>query len=252
MAIKRKDTIEYEIDKMPMYLNEMSLSQCARKLIEQLEDPNIGLKSAEERIIDITMAEYNTRYAKKIAKGIEDAKLKFPEADMADYRSDPERKINEEILFKLSECSFIDQKKNVIVSGPCGTGKTWLVCALAIKAITQFRSVRFFSTSKLIMEMKTKDEKTYLKFLDQLAKKDLVILDDVGLMSLDYNSCRIFFDILESRYENGSTIYISQYPVNEWYGIFENATYADASLSRIINKSYRLEVSGKDFRKDNS
>ena len=250
MAIKRKDSIEYEIDKMPMYLNEMSLSQSSRKLSEQLEDPNIGLKNAEDRIIEITMAEYNARYAKKIKKGIDEATLKFPQADFADYVSDPDRIIDEDVLFRLTDCSFIDQKKNIIVSGPCGTGKTWLVCALAIKAITQFRSVKFYATSKLIMEMKTKDEKAYLKFLDQLSKKDLLILDDVGLMSLDYLSCRIFFDILESRYENGSTIYISQYPVNEWYGIFENATFAEASLSRVINKAYRLEISGKDFRKD--
>ncbi len=251
MAIKRKDSIDHDIEKMPMYLNEMSLSQSARKLIEQLGDPNIGLKNADDRIVEITMAEYSARYAKKIKKGIDDAGLKFPNADIADYRSDPDRVIDEKILFSLFDCSFIDQKKNVIVSGPCGTGKTWLVCALAIKAITQFRSVRFYSASRLIMEMKTKDEKSYLKFLEQLAKKDLLILDDVGLMSLDYSSCRIFFDVLESRYENGSTIYISQYPVDEWYSVFENATYADASLSRVINKAYRLEVSGKDFRKDN-
>ena len=248
MTIKRKEKIENTIDVMPIYLNEMAMSQASLKLIEQLNDPNISLKPAEERISEIIGAEYAFRYSNKIEKGLKKAGLKFPNADTSDYISDPDRQIDEGVLLKLFDCSFIDQKRNLIVTGPCGTGKTWLVCALAVKAIHQLRSVKFYGTSKLIMELRSKDEKSYLKTLETLARYDLLILDDVGMMELDYRSCHAFFDILESRYENGSTVFISQYPVSEWYKMFENATFADASLSRAINKAYRLEVGGKDFR----
>lgn len=249
MAIKRKDTKLTTIEEMPIYLGEMSLPQASKVLIEQISDPNIRLKDADERIIEIISAEYLSRYSNKIEKGLKAAQLKFPGADVADYKSDPERTLDEQIYFKLYDCEFIDQKRNVIVTGPCGCGKTWLICALGVKAVTQLRNVRFYNTSKLINILKIKEEKAYMRTLDNIAKLDLLILDDVGLMELDYRSCHIFFDILESRYENGSTIFISQYPVNEWYRVFENATFADASLSRAINKAYRLEIKGKDFRK---
>ena len=249
MAIKRKDTELTTIQEMPVYLTEMSLTQAAKTLIEQINDPNIALKDADERIIEIISTEYLSRYTNKIEKGLKAAQFKFPGADVADYRSDPERIMDEQIYLKLCSCDFIDQKRNVIVTGPCGCGKTWLICALGVKAVTQLRNVRFYNTSKLIKTLKIKDEKAYIRAMDNIAKLDLLILDDVGLMELDYHSCHIFFDVLESRYENGSTIFISQYPVSEWHKVFENATFADASLSRAINKAYRLEIKGKDFRK---
>ena len=100
------------------------------------------------------------------------------------------------------------------------------------------------------MILKDKEiEGTYLKALDQIAKLDLLILDDIGMMNLDLQSCRIFFEILESRDQNGSVILVSQYPVSSWYPLFENATYADASLSRATGKAYKLDIKGKDFRR---
>ena len=85
--------------------------------------------------------------------------------------------------------------------------------------------------------------------LESIAKLDLLILDDVGMMNLDQSSCRIFFEILDSRDQNGSTIFISQYPVKNWYSLFESATYADAALSRATGGAYRLDIKGKDFRR---
>ena len=123
-------------------------------------------------------------------------------------------------------------------------------CCIGVKAIEQLKSVKFYNTSKLVMELKMKEENnTYLKALDTLAKLDLLILDDVGMMDLDQKSCRVFFEVLDSRDQNGSTIFISQYPVKNWYSLFESATYADAALSRATGKAYRLDIKGKDYRR---
>lgn len=93
------------------------------------------------------------------------------------------------------------------------------------------------------------NDNTYLKALDQIAKLGLLILDDIGLMNLDIHSCRIFFEVLDSRDQNESIIFLSQYPVKNWFSLFENATYADASLSRATGKTYRLDIKGKDYKK---
>lgn len=250
MSIQKKDCVYNTIDEMKIYLNEMSLSSMALKLDEQIKDPNIGLKSADERIIDIVSYEYLARYSRKIKQGLRKSNIKYIGADYSDFIIDPKREIDKSVVDKLMTCKFIDEKKNLIITGPCGSGKSWIASTIGVKAITQLKSVKYYSTSKLIIDLKSKEENdNYLKALDAIAKLDLLILDDVGMMNLDQKSCRIFFEVLDSRDQNGSTIFISQYPVKNWYSLFESATYADAALSRATGGAYRLEIKGKDFRK---
>lgn len=250
MSLQKKDGVLNTIDDMKIYLNEMSLSTMAITLDNQLKDSNISLKSADERIIELITSEYLSRYSRRISRGMKAANLKYSSADYSTFINDSDRNIDKYVLDKLMSCEFIDEKKNVIITGPCGTGKTWIASCIGVKAVEQLKSVKFYNTSKLVMELKGKEESnTYLRALDALAKLDLLILDDVGMMDLDQKSCRIFFEILDSRDQNGSTIFVSQYPVKNWYSLFENATYADASLSRATGKAYRLDIKGKDYRK---
>lgn len=250
MTLQKKEGVLNTVDEMKIYLNEMKLSVMSDTLDKQIKDPNIGLKTADERIIEMISNEYLTRYANKIKRGLSKSGLKYPDADYTCFINDNERQIDKTVLDRLMTCNFIDEKKNLIITGPCGCGKTWIASSIGVKAITQLRSVKFYNTSKLIMILKDKEiEGTYLKALDQIAKLDLLILDDIGMMNLDLQSCRIFFEILESRDQNGSVILVSQYPVSSWYPLFENATYADASLSRATGKAYKLDIKGKDFRR---
>lgn len=250
MSLKKKDGELNTIDNMKIYLNEMNLSIMAQTLDEQLNDPNIGLKTADERIIEIISKEYLSRYTNKITRGLKKSNIKYPNADYSELIIDGTRTLDKTVFDKLMTCNFIDEKKNLIITGPCGSGKTWIGSCIGVRAINQLRSVKYYSTSKLLIELKAKqNDDTYLKALDQIAKLDLLILDDIGLMNLDINSCRIFFEVLDSRDQNGSIMFLSQYPVKNWYQLFENATYADASLSRATGKAYRLEVNGKDYRK---
>lgn len=249
MALQKKDRTYNTIGEMPIYLNEMKLSTMANTLMEQLNDPNIGLKNADERIVDMVSKEYLLRYANKIARELKKANLKYPNADFADLITSDDRTLDKNILDELMTCDFIEEKRNLVITGPCGSGKTWIACMIAVKALTQLKTVRFCSSSKLVLKLSGMTSEAYLKALDQMAKLDLLILDDVGMMDLDLKSCRIFFEVLDSMEQNGSIIFISQYPVKNWYTLFEKATFADASLSRATGKARRLEIKGKDFRK---
>jgi len=78
---------------------------------------------------------------------------------------------------------------------------------------------------------------------------DLLILDDFGLMELDVNKCRNLFEILDAREGRHSTIVISQLPVDQWYDLFKESTYADACLDRLLVKAYRLNFQDASMRK---
>lgn len=81
-----------------------------------------------------------------------------------------------------------------------------------------------------------------------MARLDLLVTDDFGLMDLDLDKCRDFFEVIDSRDSQKSTIIVSQLPVKSWYDLFADNTYADACLDRMIHKAFRLELKGKNMR----
>lgn len=86
-------------------------------------------------------------------------------------------------------------------------------------------------------------------YTNQMAAYDLLVIDDFGLMELDVDKCRDLFEVIESRDCRKSTMIVSQFPVIKWWDLFKNDTYADACLSRMTSKAYRLECNGRDMRK---
>ena len=81
-----------------------------------------------------------------------------------------------------------------------------------------------------------------------MSSYELLVIDDFGLMNLDVNKCRNLFEVLDSRDPHKSTMIISQFPVSSWYEIFQDHTYAEACLGRILDNSYRLEMNGRSMR----
>ena len=88
----------------------------------------------------------------------------------------------------------------------------------------------------------------YLDYVNHMAKLDMLVIDDFGLMDLDLDKCRDFFEVIDSRDNQKSTVVVSQLPVQSWYDLFADNTYADACLDRIIHKAFRLELKGKNMR----
>ena len=143
----------------------------ANTLMEQLNDPNIGLKNADERIVDMVSKEYLLRYANKIARELKKANLKYPNADFADLITSDDRTLDKNILYELMTCDFIEEKRNLVITGPCGSGKTWIACTIAVKALTQLKTVRFYSSSKLVLKLSGMTSEAYLKALDEIEQK---------------------------------------------------------------------------------
>lgn len=175
--------------------------------------------------------------------------LKYPGADFDDSIYDPERMLDTHVIEELSKCKWVEQGKNLIITGKTSSGKSYLANALCICALREFKTVKYIKASQLINEL-SKAEKTddYQELLNQMAAYDLLAVDDFGLMNLDINKCRNLFEVFDSRDPHKSTLVISQIPVSAWYDMFQEHTYAEACLARLLSEAYRLEMNGKNMR----
>ena len=230
-------------------LKSMRFSGMAEALEELLRDPNSDLIPFREKVGRLVDAEWDLRYNKKLNRFIKKATLKYPQADLDETIYDPERMLNTRIIEELAKCRWIEEGRNLMITGQTGSGKSYLANALALSALRQFKTAKYCRASKLIDDLNRAEAlDTYQEALSQLVSFDLLVIDDFGLMQLDLNKCRNLFEVLESRDPSKSTMVVSQFPVTSWYDLFQEHTYADACLNRLLHNSYRLEMNGKNMR----
>lgn len=239
-------TEDYEICSK---LKSMRFSGMAGALEEVFADPNAELLPFREKIQRIVDAEWNLRYTKKLNRFIKKATLKYPAADLDETIYNPERQLDVHIIEELSKCEWIEQGKNLVITGKTSSGKSYLANALCICALRQFKTTRYMKASQLINEL-SKAEKldTYQEELNLFAGYELLVVDDFGLMNMDVNKCRNLFEVFDSRDPHKSILVISQFPVSAWYDMFQDHTYAEACLARMLSRAYRLEMNGKNMR----
>lgn len=170
----------------------------------------------------------------------------FPQIDF-----DSTRGKDRDRIMLIGTCEYIRQGTSMLVTGPAGTGKSFLITAFGHQACINGYSTFYINMSKL-MELLTlkRLEGKISKLFDKLAAIDLLIIDDFGMRKLDGQQLQDFMEIMEDRHGRRSTIIASQLPVSNWYDVLENnKTIADAILDRIVRTSYRFELKGDSLRK---
>lgn len=230
-------------------LKNMRFSGMTEALEDLMLNPNADLLPFRQIVQKLVDAEWDLRYNKKLNRFIKKATLKYPGADFDDSIYDPERMLDTHVIEELSKCKWVERGKNLIITGKTSSGKSYLANALCICALREFKTVKYIKASQLINEL-SKAEKTddYQELLNQMAAYDLLAVDDFGLMNLDINKCRNLFEVFDSRDPHKSTLVISQIPVSAWYDMFQEHTYAEACLARLLSEAYRLEMNGKNMR----
>ena len=147
-------------------LKNMRFSGMAAALEEVLADPNTDLLPFRDKIRTIIDAEWNLRYSKKLNRFIKKATLKYPAADLDETIYDPERQLDPQIIEELSKCEWIDQGRNLVITGKSSSGKSYLANALGVCALREFKTVRYYKASTVISELsKAEKNDTFLSLM---------------------------------------------------------------------------------------
>jgi DNA replication protein DnaC len=172
------------------------------------------------------------------------------EASLEDVDFQAARGLDRGLFLKLGSCDWIRSKRNLLITGPCGVGKSFLACALGQKACREDLSVAYHRIPRLLANLALgRGDGRHGKMLRALSRPSLLILDDWGPETLNADQRRDLLEIVEDRYDRGSILITSQLPVADFHTLIGNPTVADAILDRIVHNAYRVELTGESLRK---
>jgi DNA replication protein DnaC len=230
-------------------LSLLRLPAFRRGLEEQLNNPKYAELAFEERLVMLVDLECIHRDNNRLKRRLKKAQLHLP-ATIEDFDFSPSRGVDRSLVLELAQGAWISNQLNMIVSGPTGSGKTFLSCSLAHAACRADFSVRYFRTPRFFQELKLAHaDGSYPRLLSSLTKFQLIIFDDWLRDSLSLVQSQDLLDILDDRYGRSSTMVVTQVPVSNWFERFPDPTIGDAVLDRLINNAYRLELSGDSQRR---
>ena len=231
-------------------LCQLKLNGMASALQTQLEQPGTyeGLAFAErlQLLVDHEDQERHQRKQDRLTRAAQ-FKLKAYAKDI-DYL--PARGLKQSQMASLLLCDWLKKAQNVLLTGPCGTGKTYIACALGHQACLKGYSARYYRLPRLILALtQAKADGSYSKLLKAIASQDLLIIDDWGLEPLNTATRNDLMEIMDDRYQQSATIMISQLPTEQWYDVIGDNTLADAILDRLMHNAHRMNLQGENMRK---
>jgi DNA replication protein DnaC len=231
-------------------LRQLKLGGMATALQTQLEQVGTyeGLPFVE-RLTLLVEHECMTREQRRQERFIRQASFRL-KASVAEIDYQHPRNIKQSQIAQLASSDWINRAQNLLITGPCGSGKTYLACALGHNACLLGYSVRYFRLSRLLLELtQAKADGTYYKKLKLLARIQMIAIDDWGLEPLKPAHRNDLMEIMDDRHGHTSTTVISQLPTDEWYASIGDNTLADAILDRLMHNSHRLPLKGPSMRK---
>jgi DNA replication protein DnaC len=234
-------------------LRTLKLDGLAQGLEQQLAQPGMAAMSFEERLALLVDQEVHARNDRKLLRLLKNAHLKYGQAVIEDIDSRAGRGIDRREVMSMALGDWVSAGHSVLITGPTGVGKSWLACALAQYACRRGYSAVYQRVPRLQEELRIRHGSgTFGKWLLQIARTDVLVLDDWGMGAIDSMTRSDLLEIIDDRAASRATIITSQLPVEHWHAWIGDATIADAILDRLIQHNHRFTLIGESLRADRS
>jgi len=230
-------------------LRELRLMGMADAYEIQLRDADAQALSFDERLGLLTDQEWSRRQSRRLARRLQEAKLPL-NATVEDLDYTVPRGLDRALIRTLAQGRWIHEHLPTLVTGPAGVGKTYVASALGNAACRQGCTARYYRVSRLLADLGiAKADGSYPRLLARLAKTDVLIVDEWGLVPMSVADARELLDVIDDRYMQRSTIIASQLPVDAWHSTIPDPSLADALLDRIVHTAHRIAMRGESMRK---
>jgi len=231
-------------------LRAMRLSGMADALLVQQADPEASGLSFDERLALLVDAEELFRDNRRRARLMRDAKLRIPGACTEDLNCSAARGLPRDLVRQLTTDRWIEERRNLLITGRTGTGKTYVSCAFGQRACRKGQRTVYRRLSLLLQDfMQARANGTYPRLLQTLSRAQILIIDDWGLTPLNDTSRRDLLELLDDRYGRASTIITSQLAIKHWHEYIGEPTVADAILDRVVHNAFKIELEGPSRRR---
>ena len=237
--------MEQTLEKM----NAMKLAGMTEALRQQLGSAQHSKLSFDERIGLLVDAEWLAREQKRLKTRLHAAKLRYP-ASLEDVDFKQPRGLDRQVVLSLGNCSFVQSRQNLVITGPTGIGKSYLASAFVERACRRGHKATYVRLPRLLQELAVaRGDGSYARILDRLAKIELLAIDDWLLAPLRDSERRDLVEVIEDRSERASTLVASQVPTKDWHASIGDENLADAICDRVLNNAHRIELRGASMRR---
>jgi DNA replication protein DnaC len=225
--------------KLPVFLREYKkiAARCAKEK-----------KGSDRFLLELSELELIERERKGTERRIREARFPVIKTlDAFDFKAIPT--LNKRLVIELTRCEYIKKRQNLLAVGNSGTGKTHIATALGLAACREGHKVKFFTAAGLVTALiEARDDKALLRFKKQLARKNLVIVDEFGYVPFSKTGAELLFEFFAERYERGSVIVTTNLPFDQWTEVLGSERLTGALLDRLTHRVHILEMNGESYR----
>ena len=230
-------------------LRALRLDGMVHAIEEQATSTAATALGFDERLSMLVQREVAWRDARRVERLLKAAKLKVGMACVEDINYRSSRALDRSLVATLAGGDWIRNAQNLLITGATGCGKTWLACALAHQAARLGFSVLYVRAARLFDELQVAHgDGSFARRLVQLAKLDLLVLDDFAISPMGAPERSDLLEVLDDRVGTRSTLITSQLPVKAWHTYLDDPTLADAILDRVVHSSHKIDLKGGSLR----